>query len=173
TRPFSTLSRRMMIYRNIAERASLGSTCTQMPNIRPNMRVHAVVSAILLCIALGLVAMTRTEQVGARLFFGVFDIVITFALIYEYRKETILAHDHAIVAGTVTNILPGRRGGRRIKYRFVALNGLQYRGESDYWRRLPMGVGSDVVLLYRPLEPTVNQPVQQFLFYSFQSYGSQ
>ena len=143
----------------------------QMADLKPTVRVSVVV-AILLCTTLGFVSMTGTEQTAARFFFGGFDLVIAFALIYEYRKEAILARDHIIVGAVVTDIRTGRRGGRRIKYKFVALNGLQYRGESDYWGRLSISLGSDILVLYSPLQPTINQPLKQFLFYSFQPCGS-
>lgn len=143
-----------------------------MPTVRPNVRVHAVVVVILLCITLGFVATTRTEKTAARIFFGAFGIVIAVALIYTYRKEAMLAHDHMIGAARVTDVMIGRRGGRMIKYRFVALNGLEYTGESNYWGRLPILVGADVVVVYSPLQPTVNRLLKQFLFYSLQPYGS-
>jgi hypothetical protein len=47
----------------------------------------------------------------------------------------------------------------RIKYRFVALNGVEYRGESD-WGSRRISAGADVVILYNPLQPTVNQPLK-------------
>jgi hypothetical protein len=148
----------------------MGLNMHQMPNLRPSLRIHAVI-AILLCMTLAFVAVTRTEEIAARLFFGFLGVVVTVVLISAYRKETALAHDHMIVVGTITDIMTGRRGGHTIKYRFVALNGSEYTGESD-WGARRISMGADVVVLYNPLQPTINQPVTRFLFYSFQPYGS-
>jgi len=87
-----------------------------------------------------------------------------------YRKESALAQDHLVVHGTVTELTKGRRGGRGIKYQFVAFDGKQYRGESG-WGAKGMEVGSELLVLHKTLEPAVNVPLGGFIFYSFQSTG--
>ena len=87
-----------------------------------------------------------------------------------YRKESALARDHLVVRGTVTELTKGRRGGRGIKYQFVAFDGKQYRGECG-WGAKRTEVGSELLLLYKALDPAVNVPLEGFLFYSFQSTG--
>jgi len=141
-----------------------------MPDLRPSIKIHAVGLAILFCATLAFVAIDRTEQIAVRVFFGFFDIGISIVLLYAYRKEATLAHDHMAVGGIVTAIKTRPRGQRRIKYRFVALNGLEYTGKSD-WRR-QINTGAEIVILYKPLEPTVNQPLRRFLFHSFQTDGA-
>lgn len=141
-----------------------------MPNLRTSLKIHAVGLAILFCTTLAFVAMDRTEQIARRLFFGLFDIGISIVLLHVYRKEALLAHDHMVVGGTVTAIKTRPRGQRWIKYRFVALNGLEYTGKSDWGRQITRG--AEIAILYKPLEPTVNQPLRRFLFYSFQADGA-
>jgi len=141
-----------------------------MPDLRSSLKIHAVGLAILFCATLAFVAMDRTEQIAVRVFFGIFDIGISIVLLYAYRKEAILAHDHMVVGGTVTAIKTRPRGQRTIKYRFVALNGLEYTGKSGWGRQI--NTGAEITILYRPLEPTVNQPIRRFLFYSFQTDGA-
>jgi len=140
-----------------------------MPDLRSRLKIHAVVLAILFCATLAFVAMDKTEPIAVRVFFGLFGIAISIGLVYAYRKEAILAHDHMVVGGTVTAIRTRPRGQRRIKYRFVALNGLEYTGKSDWGRQV--NTGAEIAILYKPLEPTVNQPLRRFLFYSFQTDG--
>lgn len=140
-----------------------------MPDLRPNLKIHAVVLAILLCATLMWVALGKTEQSSARLFFGVFAIVISAVLIYVYRKEATLAYEHIIVAGTITAIKKRPRRKQVIKYRFVALNGAEFIGKSDWEGQI--NVGREIVVLYNPLDPRTNQPLERFLFYSFQAYG--
>jgi hypothetical protein len=141
-----------------------------MPDLRSSLKIHAVILAILCCATLAFVAMDRTEQIAVRVFFGLFGIGISIVLLYAYRKEAMLAHDHMVVGGTVTAIKTRPRGQRRIKYRFVALNGLEYTGKSDWGRQI--NTGAEITILYKPLEPTVNQPLRRFLFYSFQTDGA-
>ena len=126
--------------------------------------------AILFCATLALIAMDGAEQISTRIFFGLFAIGISIILLYAYRKETMLAHDHMIGTGivTATKTRPKRR--QMIKYRFVALNGMEYTGKSD-WER-GANVGTEIVVVYNPLQPTANRPLRRFLFYSFQAYGS-
>jgi hypothetical protein len=142
-----------------------------MRSLRPTLRIHAVAVAIMLCLTLVFVALTRTEELIARLFFGFFSLVVPAMLIAIYRKETMLANDHLIASATITEVTRGRRGRRNIKYRFVALNGVEYRGESDWARKIASG-GTSVTIMYKPLAPAVNQPLTRFLFYSFDAYGS-
>ena len=143
----------------------------KMQSVQPNVRIHAVVLAIVLCMTLLFVAMTRTEEMAARLFCGLFGVIIGVVLVYAYRKEACLAYTHLIVSGAITDVARGRRGSLKIKYRFVALNGVEYRGESN-WGSRRISVGEDVVIAYNPRDPTINQPLKGFLFYSFQPYGS-
>jgi len=142
-----------------------------MQTVRASLRVHAVGVAILLCLTLAFVALTSKDTVP-RIFFALFCLVLTGISIAVYRKESALAQDHLVVRGTVTELTKGRRGGRGIKYQFVAFDGKQYRGESD-WGAQRVQVGSEVLVLYQPLNPAVNLPVTRSLFYSFRSYGSE
>jgi hypothetical protein len=125
----------------------------------------------MLCLTLLFVALTRREEFITRLFFGVFSLVISAVLTAIYRKETMLANDHLIASATVTEVTRVRRGRRHIKYRFVALNGLEFRGESD-WGRKTISGGTSITIMYKSLDPAVNQPLARFLFYSFDAYGS-
>ena len=78
-----------------------------------------------------------------------------------------LAHDHMIVAGTISASRARSRGKHMIEYKFVALDGREYTGKSD-WERRPT-IGTEIVVLYNPLHPSTNQPFKRFLFYSFQT----
>jgi hypothetical protein len=139
----------------------------EVPDLRPSLRIHAVILATLFCATLAFVAMDRTEQIAVRVFFALFGMVISIVLLYAYRKEAMLAHNHMVVAGTVAAIRTRPRGQRVIKYTFVALNGTEYIGKSDWGGRI--NIGAEIVVLYNPLEPTANQPLRRFLFYSFQT----
>ena len=142
-----------------------------MHALRPTLRIHVVTVAIMLSLTLLFVAFSRKEELIARLFFELFSLVVPAVLIMIYRKETTLADDHLIASAAVTEVTRGRRGRRYIKYRFIALNGLEYRGESDWGRSTGSGETS-VTVMYKTLDPAVNQPLTRFLFYSFDAYGS-
>jgi hypothetical protein len=123
--------------------------------------------AILLCVTLAFVAVT-SKNVATRIFFALFCIGTAVACIGEYRTENALAHDHLVVSGTVTELKKGRRGGRSAKYEFTAFDGKQYEGESGLGRQR-VQVGSEVLVVYKPQNPSLNKAAQGFLFYSFQS----
>jgi len=73
-----------------------------------------------------------------------------------------------VVSSTVTELRTGSRGRSNIKYEFVAMDGKQYRGQSD-WGAHRVQVGSEVPVLYKPLDPAVNLPLPRFLFFSFRT----
>jgi hypothetical protein len=142
-----------------------------MESFRASLRVHVVAIAVLLCLTLAFVAMTSKGEPITRFFFGFFSAAAVGVLLSVYRKETAIAESHVVASGTVTEVKTGRRGGRNIEYHFVAFNGGQYEGESD-WGARSIGVGSSLLVLYKSLDPAVNLPVTRFLFYSFDAYGS-
>lgn len=141
-----------------------------MQSLRGNLRVHAVALAILICLTLAFVSLTSKDAVS-RIFFGLFCLGVSGVVIAEYRKETILSEGHLVGSGTITEVRTGARGRRSIKYQFVAFDGKQYRGESG-WGTRRVTVGSEISVLYMPLDPTVNIPLKGFLFYSFQLVAS-
>jgi len=112
-----------------------------MQSFRASLRVHVVAIAVLLCLTLAFVAIMSKEEPIVRFFFGFFSVAIVGVLLAVYRKETAIAESHVVGSGTVTEVKTGRRGGRNIEYRFVAFNGVQYEGESD-WGAKPIGVGT-------------------------------
>lgn len=142
----------------------------RLPDLRPSLRIHAVGLAILLCATLAFIALDGAEHTWTRIFFGVFGIPVSVLLVHVYRKEASLAYNHMIVAGVITAIKTRPRRRQRIKYRFVALNGVEYTGKSDWQGRTNRG--AEIVVLYNPLQPATNQPLKRFLFYSFRTYGS-
>jgi hypothetical protein len=142
-----------------------------MESLRASLRVHVVAIAVLLCMTLAFVAITSKGEPTARFFFGFFFVAVVGVLLAVYRKETAIAESHAVASGTVTDVKRGRRWGRNIQYRFVAFNGAQYEGESD-WGARSIGVGNGLLVLYKSLDPAVNLPLTRFLFYSFDAYGS-
>jgi hypothetical protein len=138
-----------------------------MQPLRGSLRVHAVALAVLLCLTLAFVALTSRDAVP-RIFSGLFCLGVSGVALAEYRKETILSESHLVGSGTITEVKTGARGRRSINYQFVAFDGKQYKGESD-WGRQRVWVGSEIPVLYMPLNPTVNGPSKRFLFYSIQS----
>lgn len=142
-----------------------------MQSLRASLRIHVVSLVVLLCVTLAFVAITSKQEPNARFFFGFFCLAIAGVLIAVYRKETAIADSHVVASGSVTEVKPGRRRSRNIKYRFVAFNGVQYGGESD-WGAKPVLVGTNLLVLYKPLDPAVNLPLTRFLFYEFDVYGS-
>ncbi len=68
----------------------------------------------------------------------------------------------------MTKLKAGSRGRRNISYQFVAFDGKQYRGESD-WGAQRVQVGNEVLVLYRTLDPAASLPLPRFIFYSFPS----
>ncbi len=143
------------------------STISAVQSVRPSLRIHVVGIAILLCMTLAFVALT-SKDATPRILFVLFCLVFTGTLIAEYHKESVLAEDHLLASSTVTELKRGRRGRRSIRYQFVAFDGKQYRGESD-WGAQKVQVGSEVLVLYKPLDPAVNLPLPRFLFYSFRT----
>jgi hypothetical protein len=74
-------------------------------------------------------------------------------------------------SGTITELKTRARGRRSVKYEFVAFDGKQYQGESD-WGTQRGSTGSEITVLYMPLDPTVNIPLKRFLYYSFRTVAS-
>jgi len=142
-----------------------------MGSFRASLRVHVIAIVVLLCLTLAFVAITSKGEPSARFFFGFFSVAVVAVMFVVYRKETAIAESHVVASGTVTEVKTGRRGGRNIEYRFVALDGVQYEGESD-WGARSVGVGNNLLVLYKSLDPAVNLPLTRFLFYSFDAYGS-
>jgi hypothetical protein len=123
--------------------------------------------AILLCLTPAFVALT-TRDALPRIFFSLSCVALTGVVLALYRKESLLAEDHLVARATVTELKKGRRGSRSISYEFVAFDGKQYQGDSD-WGAQKVQVGNEVPVLYRTLDPAVNLPLPRFLFYSFPS----
>jgi len=142
-----------------------------MQSLRATLRIHVIALAISLCLTLAFVAITTKEGLVARFFFGLWCLIIGGVLLTVYRKESAIAADHTTVSSTVTEVKVGHRGRRNIHYRFVALNGVQYKGESD-WGVKPISVGADLLVLYKSLDPAVNRPLARFWLYSFHTYTS-
>jgi hypothetical protein len=146
-------------------------TIARMESLRANLRIHVVALAVLLCLTLAFVSVTSRHELIAQLIFGAICLVVAGVSLAVYRKETGIADNHLVVTGIVTEVnRGGRRGGRTIKYRFVTVDRVQYAGESNWFGNI--GAGSEVTVLYKPLDPTVNLPLKQFLFYSFGSRDS-
>ena len=133
--------------------------------LRASLRVHVAAIAVLVCLALAFVALTSKEA-APRAFYGIFFLIITGIAVAEYRKETSLAEGHLVGNGTITELKTRARGRRSVKYQFVAFDGKQYQGESD-WGSQRVSVGSEIPVLYMPLDPMLNIPLKRFLFYSF------
>jgi hypothetical protein len=124
----------------------------------------------MLCLTLAFVALT-SKDAAPRVFYGIFFLLVTGVAVAEYRKETSLAAGHLVGNGTITELKTRARGRRSVKYQFVAFDGKQYQGESD-WGTQRVSVGSEIPVLYLPLDPTVNVPVKRFIFYSFHAVAS-
>jgi hypothetical protein len=140
-------------------------------SLRASIRIHAVAIAVLLCFTLAFVAATSNQELIARFIFGFFCLAIAGVLLDVYRKETAIAESYVVGSGTVTEVTTGGRRNLNIKYHFVAFNGVQYGGESD-WSSKAIGVGTNLLVMYKSLDPAVNLPLKRFLFYSFFAYGS-
>ena len=141
-----------------------------MSPLRASLRVHVVAIAVLLCLTLAFVAVT-SKDVVPRFFYGTFFLVVTGVAVAEYRKETSLAESHLVGSGTITELITRARGRRSVKYQFVAFDAKQHDGESD-WSTQQVTIGSEISVLYRPFDPTVNVPLKRFLFYSFDPVAS-
>jgi hypothetical protein len=138
-----------------------------MQTLRPSLRIHVAGIAVLLCVTLAFVAVT-SKDAAPRIFFALFCLALTGTLLALYRKERVLAEGHLVVSSTVTELRTGSRGRPNLKYEFVAIDGKQYRGQSD-WGAQRVQVGSEVPVLYKPLDPAVNLPLPRFLFFSFRT----
>lgn len=143
------------------------STIAAMQSLRPSLRIHVAGIAALICVTLAFVAVT-SKGLAPRIFFGLFCLTVTGTLLALYRKESVLAEGHLVVSSTVTELKTGKRGRPNIKYEFVAFDGKQYRGQSD-WGAQRVHVGAEVPVLYKPLDPAVNLPLVRFLFFSFRT----
>lgn len=141
-----------------------------MENLRASCRIHVVALSGLICLTLAYVAITDADPI-ARIFFGFFAVVLAVTLAGRFRKESRLAPGHLVGHATVRELKRGRRGRINIKYDFVALDGKQYQGRSD-WSERSIHVGSTLSVTYNPEDPSLNQPLRLFLFYSLQPYGS-
>ena len=138
-----------------------------MQTLRLSLRIHVVGIAVLLGVTLAFVAVT-SKDTAPRIFFALFCLALIGTVLALYRKESALAEGGLVVSGTVTELRTGSRGRPNIKYEFVAMDGKQYRGQSD-WGAHRVQVGSEVPVLYKPLDPAVNLPLPRFLFFSFRT----
>lgn len=120
----------------------------------------------LICVMLVFVAVT--EHGPKAIFFYLFSSTIAAVLVSVFRREAALLQNYVSAVGTLT-AYKKRRRGRDIKYRFRAIEGKSYEGESSLWSLRDMREGGSVVVFYKPLDPTLNLPLPSFMFYSFTS----
>ena len=138
-----------------------------MRSLRAHLRSYAIALALVFCLTLAFVTVTSHNTVSM-IFWGAFTLATSGFLIGLFRKEKTIAEDHLTARSTVTSVSSGRRGGLTITYVFIALNGKEYGGSSDWWGK-KVQVGSELPVMYKTLKPELNLPSMQFLFYSFRA----
>jgi hypothetical protein len=143
-----------------------------MESLRAMLRIYVVALALLVSATLAFVAITTKDGLIAQLFLAIWCFIITAVVLSVYREESAIAQNPIPVSGIVSEVKLGHRGRRRVRYQFVALDGARYEGESDWGVVKPITVGSDLVVLYKSLDPAVNRPLKRFWLYSFHPYGS-
>jgi hypothetical protein len=96
-----------------------------------------------------------------------------FAIIVQYRRETILARNHLSAIALVTGYrLRGKgvphfgKGVPTIKYEFLAFDQKTHHGETG-WGTAGLQKGSQISILYNPENPARNHSLGGFVFYSF------
>jgi len=143
-----------------------------MQSLRATIRIYVVALALLLSATLAFLAITTKDGLIARFFGGLWCSITAGVVLSAYRKESGIAQNPVPVSGTVIEVKLGNRGRRTVRYQFVASDGTRYEGQSDWGVVKPITLGSDLVVLYKLLDPSVNKPLTRFLLYSFQPYGS-
>ena len=136
-----------------------------MQVLKARLRIHMIFLAIVIVLVLAVCAWIETQTL-ARIFLAFFGAAATIFLVTEYQKESRLAEAHLLVEGAVIEVSRGRRVHRRIRYEFLGLDGKHYEGNSG-WNDIKVAVGDRVWALCRPDDPTINKPLERFLFYSF------
>jgi len=139
----------------------------QATTLRPSFRWYVAVLAALICAVLCFVAVTA--HAPRAIFFYLFAVVIAVVLALVYRREATLVQNFLVVSGTVTALNKTRRG-YAIRYEFRALDGKGYEGEADLSPVHKTLEGERTAVLYNPLDPILNLPVNGFMFYSFTSW---
>lgn len=110
------------------------------------------------------------------------SILAVFAVLYHFRKEYQLVHDHLTAVGVVTDYrIPFSDSSRFvrfimrkfspevpvIKYSFTAFDQMTHTGKIGGWRVRGLYKGTKITVLYKPGKPSVNHPVTSFIFYAF------
>lgn len=117
-----------------------------------------------------------------RIVYCSFALLVIATVLFHFRKEYRLVHDHLVAIGIVTNYgVPFRSGPRIVrlimrkfypadvptaKYSFVTFDQKTYTGQTG-WRTDSLYKGAKITVLYKPEKPSVNHPVTSFIFYSF------
>ena len=136
-----------------------------MQVLKARLRIPMIFLAIVLVVVLAVCAWIETQTL-ARIFLAFLGAAAAIFLVTEYRKESHMAEAHLLVDGKVIEVSRGRRGHRRIRYEFLRLDGKHYEGNSS-WDDMKVAVGNRVWVLCRPDDPSINKPLERFLFYSF------
>jgi hypothetical protein len=145
---------------------SQGRANTTGNSLRPEFRFAVVFLWTFADTVLIWVALTDIVR-SARIFFGVAALVGLAVLVFWLRREAALARNHLIASATVIS----RRRRRRttvLTYRFTALDGNAYEGETSV-SRLQKKLPEVLTVLYNPLDPTTSEPEERFIFYRFRS----
>jgi hypothetical protein len=136
-----------------------------MQLVRAHLRIHIVLLASVIVTLLGLAAWVETIAF-ARVFLAVVAVAVAASLWKTHQKERKLAEEPCVIQGSITAVKRGRRSGLWIDYRFLAPNGNHYLGRSS-WTDSNATEGNRVYLLFQPEDPSVNKPLERFVFYSF------
>jgi type IV secretory pathway VirB2 component (pilin) len=146
----------------------VASQSTVANSLTGQFRYVVLVVWVLVCGVLGWVGFTDQDLL-ARIFFGVFLVLASGLLLFFIREESALASNHMFVSGEVLSYSrrSGRRGGPKVHYRFVALDGRRYEVSSNLFSTQRFRTGPQISILYNPLMPQKSKPLAGFIFYRF------
>jgi len=151
---------------HIEESRFANSLTTTVNTLRPEFRYAVVFLWTFAGAVLAWVALTGIARSGS-VFFGAGALVGLAVLVIWLRREAALARNHLIASATVISHRRRRRA-TVLTYRFIALDGKSYEGEtsvSSQQKTLPEAL----TVLYNPLDPATSEPENGFIFYRFKS----
>src|SRR5207247_4710997 len=121
------------------------SQSTVTNSLTGQFRYIVLVVWVLACTVLGRIGFTDQDLLS-RIFFGVFSVLASGLLFFFISEESALASNHMFASGEVLSYSrrTGPRGGPKVHYRFVALDGHRYEVSSNLFSTQRFQTGQQI-----------------------------
>ena len=131
------------------------------PTLQPHLRVFITVFAICSCVALASVAYIETG--GGRVVPALLCVAFATVTAENVLRETRVVQNCLSTEGTITDYRESGRGAH-VRYRFIAVDGAEYKGNS-FCNPRELALAGPIDLAYNSHNPDLNLPLRKFVFY--------